>query len=354
MEPFSTGFAVLQNAPSFSPSTATTTTSRHHAYAVSSDSNPTSLLQLSDPLSLLANASRDAEEAEYTSRHVASATHSGPAASSLSSSSTNAIKSASSNFACNESSTAPGIGLKGSNTPMQDGPHASNVTRHHLLSLKSNDSLGSIRIGRDVISKGLDILNSFGSLGSSMGLSAECEDSYSPDKYFYSRNMCGARRDLDQDLNPITLGILDMNDAQTFFEFFKREILPMAPILDPETISPQRTLARSSLLMCAICLVAAQSMPNQKLMTTRLQLHTEKVCEAVFLRNFCSLEIVQGLNVLSCWPRSAHRVEDDTQGKRLTLAIGMVLELRVDECFKVAKTYDIHEQSDSGKIRQRR
>lgn len=157
------------------------------------------------------------------------------------------------------------------------------------------------------------------------------------ESYFANRPYGTSRRDVGSEVDPIDLGVIDPIQLPGLFAYFFTHIHPLAPILDPELHTPEFVRPRSALLLTAIALVAAQAMPGESMLATRLHHHAEQLRQITFTRGLCSLELLQGHNILACWPRSARRAEDDRSSAWLAFATSMALELGIDRDLELKK-----------------
>lgn len=194
------------------------------------------------------------------------------------------------------------------------------------LHLSTTDPLPIIRVPRHVLNKGLEFLKA--------GPSQPCHGSLPGDHYFAEKAAGSTHRDVGHEYDPVAAGLVKEQDLDQLFDYFFNEIHPLAPTLDPVLTTPRFARRQSSLLLTAIALVAAQSMADREATVDVLSKHASHLLDLIFKRNLSSLEIVQGINVLAIWPRSAARADEDQQGRWLNFAIGMILDLRLDSVFE--------------------
>jgi hypothetical protein len=201
--------------------------------------------------------------------------------------------------------------------------------RHADTELDGNLPIPHLRVGRDKLRQGLAIVGQ------------DVVSSPSQDGYFSKSDHTASKRDIGAEYDPVSSGILPQELLSALFGHFFSEIHPFAPTLDPAICTHQYAQNHSALLLTAICLVSAQTLPGYASLTMQLQSHAEQLLDKIFTRNLCSLEIVQGINVYCTWPRSASRLKDDQQSKWLNVAIGMVLDLRLDSIFESPSAYNV-------------
>ena len=187
------------------------------------------------------------------------------------------------------------------------------------LLLQQIDSTGTLKVARSVLQQGLNALSASTDAASA-----------TVNAYFDAANSRAKRRDVATGLCPIHRGLLDDKMAERLFEQFFADVHPYAPILDPVLVTVAYARSRSALLLTAILLVSAQTLEHQANLTETLHRHSASLLKNIFDHNLCSLEIIQGLNVLALWPRAANRVEEDQQSRWLTHAIAMMLDMRLD------------------------
>lgn len=220
--------------------------------------------------------------------------------------------------------------LLGTQSPLMLLADASHLAGHTStgpgsLTLAEGASLRGVNIDRAVLADGLRLL-----CEPIDGPRAE-PPSISPNDYLATSSRSAVKRDLGADLDPVQLGLVDEADLAYLFDVVFNEDFQYCPCLSPNIHTPAFVRARSNLLLTAILLLAAQTLPGQALLATRLRAHAAMLQREIVLRRCRSLEIVQALQCLSLWKCAGASAEEDQSVLALAYATVVAVEIGLDK-----------------------
>ncbi|OJJ73707.1 hypothetical protein ASPBRDRAFT_194633 [Aspergillus brasiliensis CBS 101740] len=138
-------------------------------------------------------------------------------------------------------------------------------------------------------------------------------------------------RDIGPDLDPIELGLLSLEDAQTLFSMYFVRLHPINGILDTVLHTIDYVRSRSALLFTWILVITAQFDHQSASCAKRLRLHGEKLSRHVHTSGYKSVEIVQGyyISLLSATP--APTLSEERSWLYTSYAVTVATELGLDQ-----------------------
>ncbi|KAL3460069.1 hypothetical protein BJX64DRAFT_300970 [Aspergillus heterothallicus] len=219
--------------------------------------------------------------------------------------------------ACEQSSAAVATTPAGSTLSRQSGHNNKGSVGYHLLHRPGYVSLG-LHLDRASLVQGLDYL-------------LACDDNTAHQSFDYFKRTDAYQRDVRPDLDPVTLGLVTMEDASHLFPIYFARLHPLNGILDPMLHTPEFVRARSSLLFTWLLALTAQFDHASAAMAERLRLHGEKLSRYVHTCGYKSVEIVQGyyISLLSATP--AKTLAEERSWLYTMYAIGIALDLGMDQ-----------------------
>ncbi|KAL1839584.1 hypothetical protein VTJ49DRAFT_1327 [Mycothermus thermophilus] len=107
--------------------------------------------------------------------------------------------------------------------------------------------------------------------------------------------------DTGPDLDPISLGLLTPDEAETLFSFFHHNLAHTRWGLDPVLYTAAFTRSRSAFLFTSIAAAAALFMPQAAALSRRLSNHCKTLVNRIILDRYRSVEIVLAFMVNVPW-----------------------------------------------------
>ncbi|WWC62705.1 uncharacterized protein I303_105302 [Kwoniella dejecticola CBS 10117] len=160
------------------------------------------------------------------------------------------------------------------------------------------------------------------------------------------------RPDASPDLDPISLQVVSMADAQHLFQAFHQHVNNGAMFFDPTLHTLPFVRQRSSFLLTVILTFASSfvSICPQRSIHHQLFRHAERLETHVRSGMYRSIEIMQALMLLSLWSDVPHNLSQDRMWLRVSDAIGITTELRLDS----SSPFCVHQDpAYDGRLRDR-
>ncbi|KAL2117565.1 hypothetical protein VTJ04DRAFT_7225 [Mycothermus thermophilus] len=133
--------------------------------------------------------------------------------------------------------------------------------------------------------------------------------------------------DIGPDLDPISLGLLTMEEAETLFAFFHHNLAHTRWGLDPVLYTAGWTRSRSAFLFTSIAAAAALFMPQAGALSRRLSNHCKTLVNRIILDRHRSVEIVLAFMVNVPWMFPGKHSTDDETCWYVSMATTMALDL---------------------------
>ncbi|OAA59044.1 hypothetical protein SPI_06246 [Niveomyces insectorum RCEF 264] len=137
--------------------------------------------------------------------------------------------------------------------------------------------------------------------------------------------------DTQPDLDPIELGLIDMDQAENLFSYFYQNLSEMRWGLDPALHSAAFVHKRSHFLFTSILAVTTLFVPSAGTSSKRLRLHCRKVADVVITKRLRSVEIILAFMVNVPWLTPGTHWADDETWMYLTAASSIALDLSLDK-----------------------
>ncbi|KAK0625403.1 hypothetical protein B0T17DRAFT_590986 [Bombardia bombarda] len=133
--------------------------------------------------------------------------------------------------------------------------------------------------------------------------------------------------DTGPDLDPIDLGLVTAEEADSLFSFFHQNLAHTRWGLDPVLYTPAFTRARSAFLFTSIAAAAALFMPNASALSRRLSNHCKTLVNRIMVDRYRSVEIVLAFMVNVPWMFPGKHSTDDETCWYVSMATTMALDL---------------------------
>ncbi|EAA30443.2 hypothetical protein GE21DRAFT_10549 [Neurospora crassa] len=133
--------------------------------------------------------------------------------------------------------------------------------------------------------------------------------------------------DCGPELDPIDLGLLTTEEAESLFDFFHKSLAHTRWGLDPILYTASFTRSRSAFLFTSICAAAALFMPRQGALSRRLSNHCKTLVNRIIVDRYRSVEIVLAFMVNVPWMFPGKHSTDDETCWYVSMATTMALDL---------------------------
>ncbi|KAK4153971.1 hypothetical protein C8A00DRAFT_14853 [Chaetomidium leptoderma] len=133
--------------------------------------------------------------------------------------------------------------------------------------------------------------------------------------------------DTGPDLDPIHLGLITVEEADTLFNFFHHNLAHTRWGLDPALYTAAFTRSRSAFLFTSIAAAAALFMPSASALSRRLSNHCKTLVNRIILDRYRSVEIVLAFMVNVPWMFPGKHSTDDETCWYVSMATTMALDL---------------------------
>ncbi|KAK0721345.1 hypothetical protein B0T21DRAFT_294925 [Apiosordaria backusii] len=133
--------------------------------------------------------------------------------------------------------------------------------------------------------------------------------------------------DVGGDLDPIDLGLITVEEADTLFNFFHHNLAHTRWGLDPALYTAAFTRSRSAFLFTSICAASALFMPAASALSRRLSNHCQALVNRIIRDRYRSVEIVLAFMVNVPWMAPGKHSTDDETCWYVSMATTMALDL---------------------------
>ncbi|GAB1317649.1 hypothetical protein MFIFM68171_07859 [Madurella fahalii] len=133
--------------------------------------------------------------------------------------------------------------------------------------------------------------------------------------------------DIGPDLDPINLGLITLEEADTLFTFFHHNLAHTRWGLDPALYTAAFTRSRSAFLFTSIAAAAALFMPSASALSRRLSNHCKTLVNRIMVDRYRSVEIVLAFMVNVPWMFPGKHSTDDETCWYVSMATTMALDL---------------------------
>ncbi|KAH6889831.1 hypothetical protein B0T10DRAFT_529045 [Thelonectria olida] len=133
--------------------------------------------------------------------------------------------------------------------------------------------------------------------------------------------------DVGDDVDPVALGLVSDEEADSLFSFFHRKLAHTRWGLDPRLYTVEFTRSRSAFLYTSIMAMSALFMPSAAALSKRLSNHAKKLAQRVIVHRYKSVEIVLALMVNVPWMFPGEQSTDDETCLYISIANTVATDL---------------------------
>ncbi|KAH7141434.1 hypothetical protein B0J13DRAFT_556837 [Dactylonectria estremocensis] len=133
--------------------------------------------------------------------------------------------------------------------------------------------------------------------------------------------------DIGDDVDPVSLGLVSDEEAESLFSFFHRHLAHTRWGLDPRIYTAEFTRSRSAFLYTSIMAMSALFMPSAAALSKRLSNHAKKLAHRVMVHRYKSVEIVLAFMVNIPWMFPGEQSTDDETCAYISIANTVATDL---------------------------
>ncbi|KAK1996664.1 hypothetical protein LX36DRAFT_637661 [Colletotrichum falcatum] len=133
--------------------------------------------------------------------------------------------------------------------------------------------------------------------------------------------------DVGDDIDPITMGLVTEEEAESLFAFFHGKLAHTRWGLDPKIYTPSFTRSRSAFLCTSIMAASALFLPSADALSKRLSNHCRALAHRVMARRHKSVEIVLAFMVNVPWMFPGQHSTDDETCWYVNMATTIAIDL---------------------------
>ncbi|KAJ5198446.1 uncharacterized protein N7498_007563 [Penicillium cinerascens] len=150
-----------------------------------------------------------------------------------------------------------------------------------------------------------------------------------------------AHLDIGTELDPIDLGLVTFDEAESLFSFFYQNLAHTRWGLDPLVHTPRFVRAQSAFLFTSIMAVAALFLPSAAALSNRLSRHCKWLAKRVVTHRYRSVEIVLAFMVNVPWMPPGDRLGDDDTCSYIAMALTVALDLSLNKIVTPSSSFDL-------------
>ncbi|OAL33407.1 hypothetical protein AYO20_07263 [Fonsecaea nubica] len=139
------------------------------------------------------------------------------------------------------------------------------------------------------------------------------------------------RLDNSPDLDPIDLGLVTQDEADSLFAYFYERLSHTRWGLDPTLHTASFVRSRSAFLFTSILAASALFLPKAEALSKRLSNHRNNLAQTVIFKRHRSVEIVLAFMVNIPWMTPAKHWADDETCAYLSMALSLALDLSLNK-----------------------
>ncbi|GKT93698.1 Zn(II)2Cys6 transcription factor [Colletotrichum tofieldiae] len=133
--------------------------------------------------------------------------------------------------------------------------------------------------------------------------------------------------DVGDDIDPITMGLVTEEEAESLFAFFHGKLAHTRWGLDPKIYTPSFTRSRSAFLCTSIMAASALFLPSAGALSKRLSNHCKALAQRVIAKRHKSVEIVLAFMVNVPWLFPGQHSTDDETCWYVNMAATIAIDL---------------------------
>ncbi|KAF2737230.1 hypothetical protein EJ04DRAFT_594204 [Polyplosphaeria fusca] len=146
--------------------------------------------------------------------------------------------------------------------------------------------------------------------------------------------------DQGPNLDPIKIGLVTLEEAETLMSYFHAKLAHTRWGLDPLVHNLKFVRNRSAFLFTSLLAASALFLPTTAALAKRLLLHRNRLAQQVIEKRYRSVEIVLAFMVNIPWMHpGAHAADDDT-GLYISVALSIALDLSLNKIVTPSWSFD--------------
>lgn len=168
---------------------------------------------------------------------------------------------------------------------------------------------------------------------------------------FFSVSIFHSKMDNEEDLDPVTQGILSLRELEKLFDIFFARINPIMGLFDPFLHSVTYVRARSAMLTSVIAALAARLSDTERDANISVELEShwrQRLLPEALLGGYKSVELSQAFVVLALYHKPTNRLSEDRSWQYLGFAIRIATEIGINRL-----TQPSLEVKDNEQVRRR-
>ncbi|GAB1206832.1 hypothetical protein APSETT445_005534 [Aspergillus pseudonomiae] len=149
-----------------------------------------------------------------------------------------------------------------------------------------------------------------------------------------------AHLDLGSDMDPVELGLVTLDEAESLFAFFYQDLAHTRWGLDPVVHTASFVRSQSAFLFTSIMAAAALFLPSAAALSKRLSRHCKSLAQMVIAKRFRSVEIVLAFMVNVPWMAHGNYLGDDDTCSYIAMALAIALDLSLNKIVLPSTSFD--------------
>ncbi|KAJ5550741.1 hypothetical protein N7535_001316 [Penicillium sp. DV-2018c] len=149
-----------------------------------------------------------------------------------------------------------------------------------------------------------------------------------------------ANLDVGPDIDPVDLGLVTFEEAESLFSFFYQNLAHTRWGLDPAIHNASFVRAQSAFLFTSIMAGAALFLPSAAALSKRLSRHCKELAQRVMTHRHRSVEIVLAFMVNIPWMPPGDTLGDDDTCSYIAMALTIALDLSLNKIISPSSSFD--------------
>ncbi|PWY85097.1 Zn(II)2Cys6 transcription factor [Aspergillus heteromorphus CBS 117.55] len=149
-----------------------------------------------------------------------------------------------------------------------------------------------------------------------------------------------ASLDIGSDIDPIDIGLITSNEAESLFSFFYQYLAHTRWGLDPLVHTAAFVRSQSAFLFTSIMAAAALFLPSATALSKRLSRHCKALAQNVIMRRHRSVEIVLAFMINVPWMEPGSCLGDDDTCSYIAMALAVALDLSLNKIVTPSTSFE--------------
>lgn len=149
-----------------------------------------------------------------------------------------------------------------------------------------------------------------------------------------------ASLDVGPELDPINLGLVTLDETESLFSYFYRNLAHTRWGLDPLIHTASFVRSQSAFLLTSILAAAALFLPSAAALSKRLSRHSKFLAQRVIAERHRSVEIVLAFMVNVPWMAPGDCLGDDDTCSYIAMALTVALDLSLNKIVTPSSSFD--------------